>query len=91
MSLIKHLQIRIFGKVQGVFFRASAKEQADALGITGFARNEPDGSLYIEIEGKEESLDRFIAWCKKGPPLARVEFVEIEEGKPKGYSEFKVL
>lgn len=91
MSLIKHSQIHIFGKVRGVFFRASAKQQADALGVVGFAQNQPDGSLYIEAEGEEEALDKFVNWCKKSPPLARVEFVEIEEGRPKGYSEFKVL
>lgn len=89
--MVEHVKIKISGKVQGVFFRASAKEQADALGVVGFAQNQPDGSLYIEAEGEEEALDKFVNWCKKSPPLARVEFVEIEEGRPKGYSEFKVL
>lgn len=89
--MVEHVKIKISGKVQGVFFRASAKEQADALGVVGFAQNQPDGSLYVEAEGEEEALDKFVNWCKKSPPLARVEFVEIEEGRPKGYSEFKVL
>lgn len=65
--MVEHVKIKISGKVQGVFFRASAKEQADALGVVGFAQNQPDGSLYIEAEGEEEALDKFVNWCKKSP------------------------
>lgn len=61
----KHFNIVIFGRVQGIFFRATAKEQADKLNITGFARNEEDGSVYIEVEGAEEKLDKFLGWCHK--------------------------
>jgi len=75
---MKHLNIKIFGRVQGVFFRANAAKKADELGITGFARNEPDGSLYIEAEGEEENLKKFLSWCQKGPPFARVEKITSE-------------
>ena len=76
---MKHLNIKIHGQVQGVFFRATAKEKADTLGIKIFARNEPDGSVYIEAEGEKEKLDEFIKWCYQGPSFARVEKVEVSE------------
>ncbi|MCX6765750.1 MAG: acylphosphatase [Candidatus Moranbacteria bacterium] len=73
-----HLRIKIYGRVQGVFFRHSAREKAEELGISGFARNEPDGTVYIEAEGGKVKLEKFLEWCRKGPPLARVEKVDFE-------------
>lgn len=73
----KHAAIRIIGHMHGVFFRATAKMHADELNITGFAKNEDDGSVSIAAEGDEERLFRFVEWCKKGPPLAIVEKVEV--------------
>ncbi len=70
---MKHVNIRVSGKVQGVFFRASTKEQADQLGVKGFARNEPNGDVYIEAEGEEDKLNLFLEWCARGPSKARVE------------------
>ncbi|MBI4035489.1 acylphosphatase [Candidatus Daviesbacteria bacterium] len=86
----KHLNIRIHGLVQGVFFRASAKEQAEKLNITGFARNESDGSVYIEAEGEEQNLDRFIKWCNTGPSMAQVEKVDTSEGLLKQFEGFEI-
>jgi acylphosphatase len=80
--------IRVFGKVQGVFFRRSAREEARRLGLTGFARNEPDGSVYVEIEGEDAALASFAAWCETGPPDARVERVEVTVREPVGYDRF---
>ncbi len=80
--------IRVFGKVQGVFFRRSAREEARRLGLAGFARNEADGSVYVEIEGEEAALARFEAWCETGPPGARVERVEVQMEEPVGYDQF---
>lgn len=88
--MIKHLNIKVSGRVQGIFFRATAREEAEKLNITGFARNEDDGSVYIEAEGEEENLDKFVEWCYKGPPLARVEKVEITESPLKNFSEFEI-
>ena len=65
---MQHLNIRISGKVQGVFYRASAVKEAERLNIKGFARNEPDDSVYIEAEGDEDALESFLSWCAKGPP-----------------------
>jgi acylphosphatase len=56
----KRFSIRVNGRVQGVFFRASTKEVADQLGVRGFVRNEPDGKVYIEAEADEEALKRFV-------------------------------
>lgn len=77
--MIKHLSIKVYGKVQGVFFRATAKEEADKLGIKILAENKPDGSVYIDAEGEEKKLDEFVAWCHNGPNLAQVEKVEVHE------------
>ena len=85
---MKHLAIHVSGRVQGVFFRASTKEKADALRLRGFVRNEPDGSVYIEAEGAAETLDQFVAWCKQGPPLAVVNRVTINENPVKNFSDF---
>lgn len=74
----KRLNIKIYGRVQGVFFRHSAKLKAGDLKLFGLARNEPEGSLYIEVEGKEENLQKFLKWCRQGPPLAQVEKIEFE-------------
>lgn len=71
-------KIKIFGLVQGVFFRHSAKQIADSFNLNGFAKNEPDGSVYIETEGEQEILEKFIEWCQKGPPSAKVENIKFE-------------
>lgn len=88
--MIKHLNITIYGQVQGVFFRASAKEQADKLGITGFAQNQPDGSVYIVAEGNDKDLDHFLRWCKTGPSGAKVEKIQVTENKPENFSQFEI-
>lgn len=86
----KHFAIRITGKVQGVYYRASAAEEARRLQLTGFVRNEPDGSVYLEAEGEEEALQQLVAWCRKGPPRARVEQVVVNEGELKHFVSFEI-
>lgn len=88
--MIKHLNIKIYGLVQGIFFRATAKEKADSLSILGFAKNMPDGSVFIEAEGKKENLDEFVKWCHLGPSMAQVEKVEISDDPLKNFKEFTV-
>jgi len=88
--MVKHLNIKIYGSVQGVFYRANAMETANTLGIKGFARNENDGSVYIEAEGESDVLKKFIEWCYMGPVRASVERVLKEEGDMKNYSNFVV-
>lgn len=86
--MIKHLNIKIYGRVQGIFFRATAKDEAEKLGIFGFARNEDEGTVYIEAEGEEENLNKFLDWCKKGPPLAKVEKLDVTESELKNFPKF---
>lgn len=76
--------------MQGIFFRATTKAKADELGITGFVRNQPDKSVYIEAEGNDTSIDEFIAWCKEGPPFAHVERCDTEEGPITHFSGFLI-
>lgn len=86
--MIKHLNIKIYGQVQGVFFRISAKQEAEKLGIVGFAKNEPDGTVHIEAEGEKENLDKFLEWCKDGPDAAKVKKLIVTEGLIKNFSDF---
>lgn len=85
----KRVEIKIFGLVQGVFFRSFVREVALGLRLTGFARNELDGSVFIVAEGPEEKLRGLIARCREGPPAAIVEKVEVKwhdaKGKHKGF------
>jgi acylphosphatase len=86
----KHIAIRVHGKVQGVFFRASTQEKAQELGLTGFVRNEPDGTVYLEAEGDTEALKKLEQWVHQGPRHARVEKVEVEEKEElEGFEEFE--
>jgi len=86
----KHFSISIGGKVQGVFFRASAREKAEELDVKGFVRNEPNGNVYIEAEADENTLQQFIEWCRQGPPRARVEKVDVKEGPLTGFEIFEM-
>lgn len=85
-----HYNIRVTGKVQGVWFRASARKKADELGVTGFVQNEPDGSVYLEAEGTHEALEQLKAWCAAGPPGAMVEQVETSVSGLKHFSVFEI-
>ena len=84
------LVIVVSGRVQGVFFRASAARKAEQLGLTGFVKNQPDGSVYIEAEGDENSLTEFLEWTKVGPPRAVVQKCEVLPQQIKNFSDFKV-
>jgi acylphosphatase len=88
---MKSLSIRIGGRVQGVFFRASTKEKADLLGVRGVVRNEPDGRVYIEAEADAEILDDFVEWCRRGPSRAQVMTFVISDMPEKGYVGFQIV
>jgi len=72
---LARLHLIVTGRVQGVFFRRAAADQARALGLSGFARNCPDGSVEIVAEGKRHSLEALLEWAGHGPPHARVDEV----------------
>jgi acylphosphatase len=88
---MKHLHIHVTGKVQGVFYRATAREKAIELGLNGTVKNNQDGSVTIEAEGRPDSLEAFLKWCRKGPPAARVESVEATESPLRNMQDFKVI
>ena len=88
---MRRLIIRVSGKVQGVFYRASAKNEADRLGVLGVVRNEPNGGVYIEAEGDEPELSSFVAWCKKGPPRSHILTFVMEDAPLIGYVGFRII
>lgn len=88
---MKHIQIRVFGKVQGVWFRKNTEEKARELGVKGIVMNEPDGSVYIEAEAEDKVLEEFIDFCKEGPEYARVQHIVLTEEDLKNYSEFRII
>lgn len=88
--MVKHLNIKVFGLVQGVYFRRYSFEKAQELAINGFVRNEPDGSVYIEAEGEPELLKKFTNWCRVGSPGSRVEKVTINEAPLKNFRGFVI-
>lgn len=69
-------QFIVRGKVQGVWFRASTRAQAEQLGLGGYARNLPDGSVEVVAAGKADAIDALECWLQVGPPLARVDSVQ---------------
>ena len=82
--------LKISGRVQNVSFRYYTRKKAQEFGISGYVKNELDGSVYVEAEGEEESLDLFILWCQKGPSWARVDEVKIQTSKVQGFDGFLV-
>ncbi|NLF54033.1 MAG: acylphosphatase [Thauera phenolivorans] len=74
--------LRIRGRVQGVWYRASAVEQAQRLGLRGWVRNRADGSVEILVAGSESGIEDFLDWARIGPPKAQVSRIEIEAADP---------
>lgn len=90
-SMKKHLKIQVFGKVQGVYFRRDTQIKAQELDICGTVANKPDGSVYIEAEAEESTLEAFVNWCKSGPELANVTELKVSEGELVNFQSFDVL
>jgi acylphosphatase len=83
--------ILVSGRVQGVFFRQNTLEKAKALGLKGWVRNTKDGKVEAVFEGEKEKIERILEWMKKGPPLARVDGLEIEWENFKGeFDDFEI-
>lgn len=80
----KRLHARVTGRVQGVGFRYHTRSRARSFGLTGWVRNEADGSVSVEAEGSEKSLEEFANWLRKGPPSARVEDVDVRYTPARG-------
>ncbi|MDP3779023.1 MAG: acylphosphatase [bacterium] len=85
-------EIIIYGSVQGVLFRHTAKQMAEQMEITGWARNEPDGSVKILAQGQKDTLQKLIDWCKKGTEWSRVDDVKIEwKDATEPFTAFEIL
>jgi acylphosphatase len=80
----------VHGGVQNVFFRASCRDEATRLGVSGFVSNLSDGRVEGVFEGNEEAVHALVKWCGHGPPGARVESVEVNFEKPVGETGFRV-
>ena len=74
----KRIQIKIYGRVQGVWFRAGTKEKAEELGLTGWVMNRPNGTVEIHAQGEKSQLENFIVWCRQGTPAAKVISLDID-------------
>ena len=84
----RRVTIRIEGDVQGVNFRQAARQEALRLGITGLARNEPDGTVTVEAEGDDSKVTAMIGWCRHGPAQARVDRIAVTDGPLAGFEGF---
>lgn len=89
--MVKHLRIRIHGRVQGVFYRQSTLEEAQNLGLTGTVQNLPDSSVEIHAEGDEDKLNELLEWCQEGPTQADVDKIEHTEQEPRNYTDFQII
>lgn len=87
---LKHYSVTVEGIVQGVCFRYATREEALKRGLSGWVKNEPDGTVSVEVEGPVDELDSFVAWCKKGPPGAQVERLTCKEGTLSGWTTFRI-
>lgn len=84
------VQMRITGRVQGVFFRRYAAQEARRRGVAGWASNEPDGSVLVQVEGDDDAVEAMIAWCRRGSPAAAVERVDVQDVEPEGGAGFEI-
>ncbi len=79
---MKSVRVRVSGVVQGVYYRASALREARRLGVCGWVRNRPDGTVEAHLQGPVAAVDAMLEWCRSGPPAARVERVEVQDAAP---------
>ncbi len=86
----RSVEIVVAGVVQGVAFRWQASAEAERLGVTGWVRNEPDGTVRCRAEGPAEAVARFVDWCRRGPRWATVERVEVTDVDRRGFGSFEI-
>lgn len=90
-SAMPTLHLTIRGKVQGVYYRASAKEKAGSLGVNGWVKNTKEGHVEAMVSGPLEQVLAFVDWCRQGPSGAVVTAVEVEERQEEDFGRFRIL
>ena len=88
MTIAKHVTIK--GRVQGVFFRAWTREQAEKLNVTGWVRNCPDGRVDAHVEGEPDAVEEIVRRLRQGPPSAQVDDVHLWDAEPGDFDDFEV-
>ena len=88
---IEATDIVVTGRVQGVFYRAGMREQAERLEVVGWVRNEPDGTVAAHLEGAPEAVAAMLDWCASGTPAAQVENVSTEPAEATGARDFQAV
>jgi len=86
---IEATDIVVTGHVQGVFYRAAMREQADRLEVTGWVRNEPDGTVSAHLEGSRQAIAELLEWCAEGSPAAQVDEVRTKSAEVRGDDSFE--
>ncbi len=82
--------VKISGRVQGVFFRDACQRKATEIGVAGWVRNAPDGTVEAIFEGEPGVIEAMCDWCCSGPEQARVEHIDITDEEPQGDTSFEV-
>jgi acylphosphatase len=90
MTTMVRRHVIVHGDVQGVFFRDSCRERASSRGVSGWVRNNPDGTVEAVFEGDGEAVDSLVRFCQEGPRGAQVEHVDVSEEEPEGLDGFQV-
>ena len=87
---MKRARVVVRGSVQGVFFRTETRDRARSLGVAGWVRNVPDGTVEAVFEGNDEKVDSMVEWCRRGPSGAGVDDVEVKWVEPEGEACFSI-
>ena len=87
---IKRVHAVIYGKVQGIYFRAYAQAEGTKIGVKGWVRNRTDGTVEAVVEGEEAQVEQMVEWLKKGSPGAQILKVETKEERPVGEAQFNI-
>jgi acylphosphatase len=88
---VRRVRVNVSGRVQGVFYRATCARLARDKGLAGSVRNRPDGGVEAVFEGPRNEVEEMVAWCRRGPDLARVDEVVVSDEEPLGEADFLVM
>ncbi|MBI4565703.1 MAG: acylphosphatase [Planctomycetes bacterium] len=91
MSERVRARVVVTGRVQGVFYRATCRDEASERKLCGWVRNSPDGRVEAVFEGPRSEVEDMIAWCRKGPPSAMVTEISVAWESPRGETGFRIM